>query len=283
MNEEKIKSSKTEKIMIIVLIFLLILFCFVILLVVTNKDKEDVIEEPITELDVNNYVKLEDIDVSNYTSLYPNPKLKKVKFSNITDISLDDFYGKQDEIISNIEANIESNKQFIEEYNSQNNITNYSANSKIESMILYEINDNILSVLYLVEDKIDYKEISNSIINIFIDLNNNWILDNNGLLEKYNLTKEEIVSKVFDSIVQNHDETFLDKETGEQLNKEQVLEQRNKYTEILTNNFDNYLYLYFYQGNLYVKYNKPNITELLFEDNQENARFSTLKLEINQE
>ena len=193
MELEIMRIKKKENIMTIVLVFLLILFCFVVLFVISNKGSSVVIEKPITDLDASNYVKIEEIDTSAYSSVYKNVDLKKVKFSNITEVLLSDFYTNQDNIITTLESNIHVNKQFIENYNKENNITNYSANSKIETILLYEINDNVLSVIYLVEDIVDYKEVSNNINNIFIDLKNNSVLDNETLLDKYNLTNIDVL------------------------------------------------------------------------------------------
>lgn len=277
------KMKKNETIMSVVLVFLILAIVFVIVFVVANKNTEYVIEEPISELDASNYVKLEEYHLENSDLVYKNVELNKVSFINVTEVLLTDFYNKQDEILKSIQDNIAINKQFIDNYNSSNNITDYSANSNIESILLYEIKDDILSVIYVIEDSVDYKEVSNNIINILINLKNNSKVSNETLLNKYNISKEDVVSKVFDSVVDSHDDNFINKDTKEDISKGNIKNKKDEYQKILLDNFDNYIYLYFYQDNLYLKYNKSDISELLFNENLINIRYSTLKLDINQE
>lgn len=276
-------TKKKETIMSVILTFLILLFAFVIIFVVANKSNKYVKEEPITELDASNYVKIEKYTLENSDLVYKNADLNKVSFINVTEVLLTDFYTKQDEIFKSIQDNITINKEFIDNYNSSNNITDYSANSSIESILLYEIKDDVLSVIYVIEDLVDYKEVSNNIINILIDLKNNSKVSNETLLNKYNISKDDVVSKVFDSVVDSHDDKIINKDTKEEISKNDIKTKKDEYQKILLDNFYNYIYLYFYQGNLYLKYNKSDISELLFNENLENKKYSTLKLDINQE
>ena len=276
--DEILKIKKKENIMTVLLVFLLVLFFIIILFVITNKDKQMVQEEPANILDINNFVKLEDVDTTKFSVVYKNVNLKKIKFSNITDVLVSDFYIKQDTILTSLENNISSNKEFIENYNFANNITNYAANSRIDSIILYEINDEVLSMLYLVEDYVDYKGVSSNINNIFIDLKNNSILDNETLLKKYNFDKKTISLKILSAILDSHDNKFIDKDTSQELTKDEILLKNDEYVLKLSENFDKYIYLYFYQGNLYLKYNKSDLSSLLFNESVNSVKYSTLKL-----
>ena len=283
MEDDIKKIKKKETIMSVVLVFLLIIFAFVVIFVVANKSNKYVKEEPITELDASNYVKVEEYTLENFELVYKSVDLNKVSFANLTEVLLTDFYTKQDEILKSLQDNISVNKEFIDNYNSSNNITDYSAKSNIESILLYEIKDDVLSVIYVIEDSIDYKEVSNNMINILIDLKNNSKVSNEILLNKYNIAKDDVASRVFDAVVDSHGDKFINKDTNEEVCKNDIVTKKNEYQKMLLDNFDNYIYLYFYQENLYLKYNKTDISELLFNENLANVRHSTLKLDINQE
>lgn len=279
MGEEIIKTKKKENIMTVILVILIILFVAVVVLIVTNKNRTLVQEEsPI--IDKNTYVKIESIDTTDYLTIYETANLKKVSFVNIPSVLVSNFYDKQDEIINTLNNNIETNKDFIDKYNSDNNITDYAVNSKVDSIILYELKDNILSLLYLVEDSVDYIGLNNYITNIFIDVNNNSLVNNNTILAKYNLTKEIVCMEIFDNVVNYHDDKFIDKDTNEELTKEDIQNKKDEYVNLLVENFDKYIYLYFNEEYLYLKYNKNDISNLLFNENLSNIKYSTLKLDI---
>lgn len=281
MEQETLEMIKKERVMSVVLAFLLMLFSFVVVFVMANKKYDDVIEEPIDKPDASKYVRLENVDNTDYMSVYNNVDLKKVSFSNFDDILVNDFYNKQDQILNELSNNITSNKEYIDNYNNDNSITDYVSNSKIESLILYELKDDILGLLYLVEDTVDYRDINNYITNVFIDTKNNLILNNDGLLNRYNYTKEIVSSLVFDAVLEKHDDSFEYIIEGEVVDKNTILDSKADYVIKIVNDFDNYIYLYFNQGNLYLKYNRSDIANKLFNENLSSEKYSTLKLQIN--
>ena len=267
---DELKIIKKERIMTILLVFLLLLFVFLIIFVAANKEQNIVEEEKFDKTDANNYVKVESVDTTPYLSVYRSVNLKKLTFTTITEILVGNFYTKQEEYLNILENNIDTNKKFIEKYNVDNNIANYTANSKIDSILLYDIKDDVLSVLYLIEDKVDYKELNNYIVNVFIDIENNSLVDTDTLLNKYLVTKDEIASRIFDIIL----------EKNKELNNDDIKNKREEYTKKIIDNFDRYIYLYFNDDSLYLKYNRNNIINDLFDTNLENIEYSTLKIDI---
>jgi len=151
---------------------------------------------------------------------------------------------------------------------------------KIESIVGYYIKDDILSLLYLVEDNVDYLGLNNYITNIFIDLKNNSLVNQESILTKYNLTKEKIASEVFDSVLNKHDGNIIDKDTNQEIVIEEIKNKKDEYTKVLIENFDEYIYLYFLDNNLYLKYNVNDISEKLFNEELNNIKYSTLKINI---
>jgi len=270
--------KKKEIIAVISLIIMILLFCLIILFVYFNKNKDSsLIEEKPLQNDKSVYVKEEVIENEEYSKVYKFVNVKRIKFMNISDDVVSDFYKKQDEIINVINSNIDSNKEFIDKYNLDNNINNYVNNSTLDSIVLYDIKNNILSVLFLVEDTIDYKGLTNSIINIFIDVKNNKVLDNDEILTIYNLDKKVIVDNVIENVL-NSLEEIVDSDTNGVIKKETIIENIDVYSERLMDNFDSYIYMYFNDNNLYLKYNRNEISNFLFNEDLEIGKYSTLKI-----
>ena len=274
------KMDKKEFIASILLCVFLLLFVVVAILGLTNKDKQIVTEQPPV-IDENTYISLSNVEDESYLTIYKKVNLKKVNFSNIPEVLTTSFYEKQDQFIKNINDKISSNKEYIDNYNKNNNITDYSVNSEIDSIIIYDLKDNILSLLYLIEDKVDYIGINNNISNIFIDVSNNSLVNNEMLLSKYNLTKNSICDAIFDNILNYHGDTFKNISNNKELTKEEVLTKKNDYVSQLAEKFDEYIYLYFNDGSLYLKYNRNDISNLLFDEGLDKTTFSTLKVNIN--
>ena len=65
--------------MTVLLVFLILLFVFVIILVVTRKGDNVVLEEPPI-IDENTYIDIDNIDNTEYMTIYKNANLKKVTF-----------------------------------------------------------------------------------------------------------------------------------------------------------------------------------------------------------
>jgi len=276
--EEILKMKKKERIMVILLIFLLLLVALIVFFVSVNKKEPEPVIIEKTALD---YIELSDVDNVPYLTIYETVNLKKINFINIPEVLVSNFYNKQTEILTTLNNNISINKEYIENYNTTNNINNYVVDSNIDSIILYELNDDILSVLYLIEDTVDYIGLTNYITNIFIDVKNNSILNTDMLLNKYNLNKENIASEVFNSVVEGHSDKFVDKDTKEEKDKSDIQINKEEYMQVLVDDFDAYMYLYFYQENLYLKYNKIDIANKLFNEELSAEKYSTMKLKIN--
>lgn len=279
MNDEIKKMKKKENIMTVLLVFLILLFVFVIILVVTRKEDNGVLEEPQI-IDENTYIDIDNIDNTEYMTVYKNANLKKVTFKNIPLVLVSNFYTKQYEFINTLNNNIIVNKDFIDKYNTDNNITDYTVNSEVDTILLFDLKDNILSLLYLIEDNVDYVGINNYITNIFVDVSTSSIINTNELLTRYNLNKENISLEVFKNVINYHDDIFIDKDTNEETTKDDIIARQDEYINLLIENFDAYIYLYFNQENLYLKYNRNDISELLFNEELDNVKYSTLKLEI---
>ena len=268
---------KKELIATISLIVMILLFVLIVLVVYLNKEETLIEEKPLVS-DKNMYAKEELIESEEYFKIYKSVNVKRIKFMNISEDIVSDFYRKQDEIINIINSNIDSNKEIIDKYNLDNNVSNYENNSTLDSIVLFDIKGDVLSVLFLVEDTIDYNGLTNNIINIFIDVKNNKVLSNDDILTMYNLEKKIIVDDVIQNILDSYEENFVDKDTNEIIEKSTIIDNIDIYSQKLFDNFDSYLYMYFNGEGLYLKYNKNEIVNLLFNEDLETVKFSTLKI-----
>lgn len=276
--EKEIKNmKKRETIMTVILVILILITAFIIIFVYSNKDEIKVTEQPQV-IDKNTYVRLEEVTNDDYSTIYETVNLKKVTLINIPEILVSDFYEEQDEIIKSIEDNITKNKEYIDNYNKENNITNYELNSKIDSNIIYELKDNVLSVLYLVEDTVDYLGLNNHITKIYIDVSSNTLIDNKSFLEKFNVNKENVSLQILDRVINEHDGNFINKETKEELTQEEVSSNKNEYINLLIANFDTYIYPYLNNDSIYFKFNKNDISNFLFNEDLNTIGYSTLKM-----
>ena len=255
-----------EKIMIGLLVIFILLFVFVVIFVIANKKDNTVVEVPNNNLDATNYVLMEEVDTTKYMDLYSSVNLKKISFKNLTNESTKEFTYKQDEIIKSLEDSISVNKEFVNEYNKEHNVTGYKSTSKLESIILTNINNNILSVLYLIEDEVDYKKVNNYIANLFVDTVSKNLLSSEEVLSKYGLSKEGISRRVFDLVIEGKD------------NKDELTKEADSYSSKIIDNFDKYIYLYFNSDGIYLKYNKSDISNYLFNSSLDSVKYSTYKI-----
>lgn len=255
-----------EKIMIGLLVIFILLFVFVVIFVIANKKDNTVVEVPNNNLDATNYVLMEEVDTTKYMDLYSSVNLKKISFKNLTNESTKEFTDKQDEIIKSLEDSISVNKEFVNEYNKEHNVTGYKSTSKLESIMLTNINNNILSVLYLIEDEVDYKKVNNYIANLFVDTVSKNLLSSEEVLSKYGLSKEGISRRVFDLVIEGKD------------NKDELTKEADSYSSKIIDNFDKYIYLYFNNDGIYLKYNKSDISNYLFNSSLDSVKYSTYKI-----
>ena len=97
-------------------------------------------------------------------------------------------------------------------------------------------------------------------------------------MQKYSLTKETICTQAFNRVVNEHDGNFVDKDTKEEITKEDILNNQDKYIKTLVDNFDTYIYPYLNQESLYFKFNKNDISNFLFNEDKDIIQYSTLKI-----
>lgn len=266
---EEIKKFKTKEIiMSILLVFLILLVVFISLLVISNKDNNDVKEVPNDNLLITNYLDISSIDTTNYDTVFSEINLKKITFKNFSSDITSDFETKQQEDLDRLNTS----KDYIVKYNTDNNITNYKKTSTVNQTLLTEIDNNILSVLYIIEENIDYLGKNSYINSILININSNTIVQNDEFLSTYNINKNDICSRIFDIFINEYDLSVVN------LTIDEVKEHKEEYVSKLITNFDDLIYPYINDENIYVKYSKNYVAKTLFDIEVKEIRYSTLKV-----
>lgn len=266
---EEIKKFKTKEIiMSILLVFLILLVVFISLLVISNKGSSNVQEVPNNNLLIANYLDVSSIDTTNYDSVFSEINLKKITFKNLNNNITNDFETKQQEDLDRLNTN----KDYILKYNTDNNITNYKKISTVNQTLLTEINNNILSILYIIEENIDYLGKNSYINSILINIDNNTIIKNTEFLSTYNINKNDICSRIFDIFINEYDLSTVN------LTIDEAKQHKEEYVSKLITNFDDLIYPYINDENIYVKYSKNYIAKTLFDVEAKEIRYSTLKV-----
>ena len=187
------------------------------------------------------YVSLEDYKVTDkYT-------IKKVKFNHLDDNVTKEFYDMQNKILNNLYA---SNEDY------------YTAEHKVE----YYINNNILSVLYMVEETNAIGTCATTKAVTNIDLLNNKVLSEEELLSKVNMSYEKIINKYYDDELSSWSKNI--DENGHVIDSYEIKfddfkNNKDKYIKIGLDKIDDVIYTYIKDG--HIKYDYYTIdVEVLF-------------------
>lgn len=179
---ENQKNNKGVIILLIIIIVILSVLCILfatdMISFMDNNIEQEVID---SNDDVSNK---EDVDVSKYIVLEDvifNSKVstKKVKLQNLNDTITKDFYKQQDEVINSIVV-------------SDSDV--FNAEHKLE----YFINDNILSILYTIEQTDEIGTCATTMAVTNIDLKNNVVITEEELLKKVGVSYNSIVDNAYE-------------------------------------------------------------------------------------
>lgn len=174
------KKNTGLKVLIIVLSILVVILGGYIVydkILNTNIDIENNDDRPIngniTINDASSYITLEDVVFNSKVST------KKVKLNNLADSITSQFYKEQQEVINSI--HVSDDETFNAEYS-----------------LRYYIHDNVLSVIYTIEEsnRIGTCATKKAVTNI--DLVNNRVISEEELLEKAGISYSSIVKSQYD-------------------------------------------------------------------------------------
>lgn len=178
------EGNKSYKgVIILLVIIILILFILCILFATgtisfnasyENNDENNLdIKNEVKEYDVEDYIVLEDLVLNSKVTT------KKVKLNNLDDSVTKNFYEQQNDVINNI--HVSDSEVFNAEYK-----------------LKYFINDNILSIVYFIEEtnEIGTCGLKKAVTNI--DLVNNRVIPESELLHKVGVSYESIVEDTYE-------------------------------------------------------------------------------------
>ena len=119
--------------------------------------------------------------------------------------------------------------------------------TKAKSNVLYEINNDILTVHYEMTADLAIDDDCKEIITTNIDLRNNKVLSNKEVLQLVNLTFEELAEKEYNRKLEATKEmnfVILDKDTAQMITKEQYIEKKDEITNNIINGLEDVIYTY---------------------------------------
>ena len=222
---------------IIIVLLLVIVVCLAALLffkkdnnVVNNTNNEENNQKKIYEAD--EYISLEDVSFS------PRVSVKKVKFNHLSDEVTKQFYEDQQKVIDNIHP-------------SDSDIFNAQYNLK------YDINNNILSVVYMIEEANEIgicgtlKAVTN------IDLINNKVISEEELLEKAGTNYQKMTEEFYDKELASWSE--LNKNANREIDFYDVTfkdysTNKDKYVNIGVEKIPDVIYTYIEDGKIKYDY-----------------------------
>lgn len=260
MNNNKIMSGKTAKMLVIFSAFFLILlgFCLYKLFEYQGYDKKEA--SKYVNYNIKDYIETTPVIFNKYNDVYSSINVSKVTFKNLDNDLTKEFEVEENELIDYIDRYYE---EIIKE-------ENYTSDNTVTTLIKTQVNSTVLSVFY--EMNFNIQNVNrNYVLTLNIDLKTNKILTTDDLLLKYNYSKEYIAEKLFnDDIMIETNEVVVDKNTNISLTKNDIEKKKNEYINRITADFNNIIKVYIENNSLVLVYNKKDLNDLFFENNYNN-------------
>lgn len=208
------KDKKSFIIGSVILTILILLLVFIILLVLYEKEKRSMLNIPESKYNVTDYIYVEKVDYSKYSNLFTgNLEMPKITLKNIDKEIINDFENKETDILIEI---VNSSKLLQEKVGD----SEYIPNSTINIDMDYSINNDILSIKYILTIKLDF-DLDSIVKTLYFnyDVENKKVLSNEEVLNKLGYKSLEISTYLFDNVVLK-DKTMEDKVIDSVGNKE---------------------------------------------------------------
>ena len=192
------------------------------------------------EYDANHYIGLEDLVFNSKVST------KKVKLQNLDDSITKEFYSLQDDVINSI--HVSDDEMFNAEYK-----------------LRHYINNNILSILYTIEESNAIGTCATKMAVINIDLANNKIVSEEELLKKAGLSYESLADTQYEERLASWKETneFNGFETDYyEVTFADFRDNKSKYVNLALEKLPDIIYTYIENGQIKYDYYSINLASL---------------------
>lgn len=180
----------------VILTILILLLILTILFVLYQKEKESMLNIPENKYNITDYVYIEKVDYSKYSNLFTdNLEVPKITLKNMSEDIINEFENNETDILLEI---VNSSKTLESKIES----SEYSPTSTINVDMNYSINNNILSIKYILTIKLDFN-LDSIVKSLYFnyDVENKKVLSNSELLNNLGYNTLEISEYLLDNII----------------------------------------------------------------------------------
>lgn len=250
-----------------ILTILILLLILTILFVLYQKEKESMLNIPENKYNITDYVYIEKVDYSKYSNLFTgNLEVPKITLKNMSEDIINEFENNETDILLEI---VNSSK--ILESKIEN--SEYNPTSTINVDMDYSINNNILSIKYILTIKLDFN--LDSIVKTLYfnyDVENKKVLSNSELLNNLGYNTLEISEYLLDNIIlkdKEMEDKVIDSLSNNEMTIKDIINNKEEYINRINDKLIN-LNFYVNKDNISIEYFNDDLINICYVYDGEN-------------
>lgn len=251
----------------VILTILILLLILTILFVLYQKEKESMLNIPENKYNITDYVYIEKVDYSKYSNLFTgNLEIPKITLKNMSEDIINEFENNETDILLEIVNSSKTLESKIE--NSE-----YNPTSTINVDMDYSINNNILSIKYILTIKLDFN--LDSIVKTLYfnyDVENKKVLSNSELLNNLGYNTLEISEYLFDNIIlkdKEMEDKVIDSLSNNEMTIKDIINNKEEYINRINDKLIN-LNFYVNKDNISIEYFNDDLINVCYVYDEEN-------------
>lgn len=250
-----------------ILTILILLLILTILFVLYQKEKESMLNIPENKYNITDYVYIEKVDYSKYSNLFTgNLEIPKITLKNMSEDIINEFENNETDILLEIVNSSKTLESKIE--NSE-----YNPTSTINVDMDYSINNNILSIKYILTIKLDFN--LDSIVKTLYfnyDVENKKVLSNSELLNNLGYNTLEISEYLLDNIIlkdKEMEDKVIDSLSNNEMTIKDIINNKEEYINRINDKLIN-LNFYVNKDNISIEYFNDDLINICYVYDGEN-------------
>ena len=251
----------------VILTILILLLILTILFVLYQKEKESMLNIPENKYNITDYVYIEKVDYSKYSNLFTgNLEVPKITLKNMSEDIINEFANNETDILLEI---VNSSK--ILESKIEN--SEYNPTSTINVDMDYSINNNILSIKYILTIKLDFN-LDPIVKTLYFnyDVENKKVLSNSELLNNLGYNTLEISEYLLDNIIlkdKEMEDKVIDSLSNNEMTIKDIINNKEEYTNRINDKLIN-LNFYVNKDNISIEYFNDDLINICYVYDGEN-------------
>lgn len=251
----------------VILTILILLLILTILFVLYQKEKESMLNIPENKYNITDYVYIEKVDYSKYSNLFTgNLEIPKITLKNMSEDIINEFENNETDILLEIVNSSKTLESKIE--NSE-----YNPTSTINVDMDYSINNNILSIKYILTIKLDFN--LDSIVKTLYfnyDVENKKVLSNSELLNNLGYNTLEISEYLLDNIIlkdKEMEDKVIDSLSNNEMTIKDIINNKEEYINRINDKLIN-LNFYVNKDSISIEYFNDDLINVCYVYDEEN-------------